>query len=145
MKKMYLAIVMALVCSLSACGDNNQVITFAQMPEAAQAIVKTYFDAASISYVMLDNDLFDKEYEVRFNDGSEMAFEKDGSLKKVDSKYQAVPEGLIPAQVLQEVKLRFPQCVIVEWGKDDRGWKAELNNKLELKFNSRYDLVGFDD
>ena len=40
---------------------------------------------------------------------------------------------------------QFPQAVIVEWGKDDWGWKAELNNQLELKFNSKYQLIGIDD
>lgn len=40
---------------------------------------------------------------------------------------------------------QFPQAIIVEWGKDDWGRKAELNNKLELKFNSSYQLIGVDD
>ena len=50
-----------------------------------------------------------------------------------------------PEIVRQQVAAQFPQAVIVEWGKDDWGWKAELNNKLELKFNGKYQMTGIDD
>jgi hypothetical protein len=121
------------------------LITFAQLPEAAQATVKQYFDEGNIAFCTMDREWFGKEYKVQFNDGSEIKFEGDGSLHKVDCKYQAVPEALVPEVVRQQVAAQFPQAIIIEWGKDDRGWKAELNNKLELKFNSKYQMIGIDD
>ena len=145
MKKSFFVALMALVCSLSACADNDQLITFAQLPEAAQATVKQYFDEGNITFCTMDREWFGKEYKVQFNDGSEIKFEGDGSLHKVDCKYQAVPEALVPEVVRQQVAAQFPQAMIIEWGKDDRGWKAELNNKLELKFNSKYQMIGIDD
>ena len=145
MKKSFFVALMALVCSLSACADNDQLITFAQLPEAAQATVKQYFDEGNIAFCTMDREWFGKEYKVQFNDGSEIKFEGDGSLHKVDCKYQAVPEALVPEVVRQQVAAQFPQAIIIEWGKDDRGWKAELNNKLELKFNSKYQMIGIDD
>ena len=145
MKKSFFVALMALVCSLSACADNDQLITFAQLPEAAQATVKQYFDEGNIAFCTMDREWFGKEYKVQFNDGSEIKFEGDGSLHKVDCKYQAVPEALVPEVVRQQVAAQFPQAMIIEWGKDDRGWKAELNNKLELKFNSKYQMIGIDD
>ena len=145
MKKSFFVALMALVCSLSACADNDQLITFAQLPEAAQATVKKYFDEGNIAFCTMDREWFGKEYKVQFNDGSEIKFEGDGSLHKVDCKYQAVPEALVPEVVRQQVAAQFPQAMIIEWGKDDRGWKAELNNKLELKFNSKYQMIGIDD
>ena len=145
MKKSFFVALTALVCSLSACADNDQLITFAQLPEAAQATVKQYFDEGNIAFCTMDREWFGKEYKVQFNDGSEIKFEGDGSLHKVDCKYQAVPEALVPEVVRQQVAAQFPQAMIIEWGKDDRGWKAELNNKLELKFNSKYQMIGIDD
>ena len=145
MKKSFFVALTALVCSLSACADNDQLITFAQLPEAAQATVKQYFDEGNIAFCTMDREWFGKEYKVQFNDGSEIKFEGDGSLHKVDCKYQAVPDALVPEVVRQQVAAQFPQAMIIEWGKDDRGWKAELNNKLELKFNSKYQMIGIDD
>lgn len=135
---------MAVICSLSACA-NDQIITYAQLPAAAQQLVQENFAVENVAYVLLDREIFGNEYEVRFNDGTELKFESDGSLKKVDCKYMAVPEALIPPVVLQQVKAQFPQVFIVEWGKDDWGWKAELSNKLELKFNRQLQMIGIDD
>lgn len=144
MKKSILMALVAVLCSLNAC-SKNQLITFAQLPEAAQQIVQNNFDVNAVSYVMMDREFLSKEYEVRLNDGTELDFEGDGSLKKVDCKLQAVPEALIPEVVRAQVAAQFPQAVIVEWGKDDWGWKAELDNKLELKFNRKLEFIGIDD
>ena len=145
MKKSFFVAMVAFVCSLSACADSDQLITFAQLPAAAQATVKQYFDEGNIAFCTMDREWFGKEYKVQFNDGSEIKFEGDGSLHKVDCKFRAVPEALVPEIVRQQISAQFPQAVIVEWGKDDWGWKAELNNKLELKFNSKYQMTGIDD
>ena len=145
MKKTFFVAFMAFVCSLSACADSDQLVTFAQLPQAAQATVKQYFDEANIAFCTMDRELFGKEYKVQFNDGSEIKFEGNGTLHSVDCKFRAVPEALVPEIVRQQIAAQFPQAVIVEWGKDDWGWKAELNNKLELKFNSKYQMIGVDD
>jgi len=145
MKKSILMAFVAAAISLTACAGNEKLITFAQLPAAAQTIVQDNFDAGNIAYVKMENEFFGKEYEVQLNDGTEIDFEGNGSLKKVDCKLMAVPEALVPAPVLEYVKTMFPQAFVTEWGKDDWGWKAELNNKLELKFNRKYEPVGLDD
>lgn len=145
MRIFYVAIMAVMMCSLNACADNDQIITFEQLPAAAQQTVKANFNVETVSYVLLDRELFGNEYEVRLTDGSELKFKSDGVLKKVDCKFQAVPEALVPEIVRQQVKAQFPQAFIVEWGEEDGGWKAELNNKLELRFNRRYDFIGVDD
>ena len=107
--------------------------------------MQQYQDVANIAYVKLDPELFGDKYEVRFNDGKEFDFEEDGTLRKVDYKLEAVPEALVPEVVRQQISASFPQTFIVEWGKDDWGWKAELNNKLEIKFNRKLEMRGLDD
>jgi hypothetical protein len=145
MKKMFFIALVAMCTVFNACADNDRIITFAQIPATAQATVQQYFDVSTIAYVKLDDELLGDKYEVRFNDGKEIDFESDGSLRKVDFKYAAVPDALVPEVVRQQVAASFPQAFIVEWGKDDRGWKAELNNKLELNFNRKLEMVGIDD
>lgn len=144
MKKILFVALVALTCSFTACA-NEQVITYDQVPEPAKAIVAAHFDAAQIAYITMDKGLFDDEYEVRFNDGRTVEFNKAGELQKVDCKQTEVPSALIPAPVLQYVKTNFPNAFITEWGKDDRGYKAELNSGLDLKFNRQYEFVHIDD
>ena len=144
MKKILFVALLALTCSFTACAK-EQVITFDQVPEPAKAIVAAHFDAAQIAYVLLDKGLLDDEYDIRFNDGRTIEFNKAGELQKVDCKQTEVPVALVPELVLTYVKANFPNAFITEWGKDDRGYKAELNNGLDLKFNRQYEFVRIDD
>lgn len=144
MKKILSIALLALTCTFTACA-NELLISYDQVPEPAKAIVAANFDATQIAYVTLDKGLFDDEYEVRFNDGRAIEFNKAGALLKVDCKLTEVPSALIPEPVLLYVKTNFPNAFITEWGKDDLGYKAELNSGLDLKFNSKYEFVRVDD
>ncbi len=142
--KKYFSVVLIALCSLTACA-NEQVITFDQVPEPAKAIVVAHFDASQIAYVTLDKGLLDAEYDIKFNDGRSLEFNKAGELLKVDCKQTEVPAALIPETVRAYVKANFPNTFITEWSKDDRRWKAELNSGLDLEFNSKYEFVRIDD
>ena len=142
--KKYFSVVLIALCSLTACA-NEQVIPFDQVPEPAKAIVAAHFDASQIAYVTLDKGLLDAEYDVKFNDGRSLEFNKAGELLKVDCKQTEVPAALIPEAVRAYVKANFPNAFITEWSKDDRRWKAELNSGLDLEFNSKYEFVRIDD
>ena len=143
--KKYFSVVLIALCSLTACA-NEQVIPFDQVPEPAKAIVAAHFDASQIAYVTLDKGLLDAEYDVKFNDGRSLEFNKAGELLKVDCKQQTeVPAALIPEAVRAYVKANFPNAFITEWSKDDRRWKAELNSGLDLEFNNKYEFIRIDD
>lgn len=142
--KKYFSVVLIALCSLTACA-NEQVIPFDQVPEPAKAIVAAHFDASQIAYVTLDKGLLDAEYDIKFNDGRSLEFNKAGELLKVDCKQTEVPAALLPEVVRAYVKANFPNAFITEWSKDDRRWKADLNSGLELEFNSKYEFIRIDD
>ena len=144
MRKNLFVVLAALSICLAACAK-DQIIPFEQVPQPAKDLVAQYFDASQVSYVKLDKDLLDWEYEVRFNDGRLVEFNKAGELTKVDCKQTEVPAALVPEQVRNYVKTNFPNSFIIEWGRDDRGFKAELNNGLDLEFNRNYDFLRIDD
>lgn len=144
MKKNLFVALLALTCSFTACAK-DQVITYDQVPEPAKAIVSAHFDASQIAYVTVDKGLLDCDYDIKFNDGRSLEFNKAGELIKVDCHQTEVPSALIPEQVRAYVKANFPNAFITEWSKDDRRWKAELNSGLDLEFNSNYEFVRIDD
>ena len=108
-------------------------------------LVNENFNAGDIAYITVERELVGNEYEMRFNDGAELTFDRHGKLEKADCKLTAVPDALVPEEVRAYVATNFPEAFIVEWGKNGWGWKAELNNKLELKFNGKLEFVGIDD
>ena len=144
MKKILSVVLLALTFSFTVSAD-ERIISYDLIPEPVKALVAAHFDATQIAYVTLDKGLIDSEYEIRFNDGRSLEFNKAGELLKADCKATAVPAALIPEPVKAYLKAHFPKAFITEWVKDDRGYKAELNNGLDLKFNRKYEFVRIDD
>ena len=144
MKKYFLSALLVLTTCFTACA-NEKVITYPEMPLQAQRLIEAHFSKADVSLVMMDRELLRTEYEVRLNDGTKVEFDGDGELTKIDCGAKAVPEALIPEAVRSYVAASFPNTFVTEWGKDDRGWKAELNSGLDLEFNSNYEFVRIDD
>jgi len=143
MKKTLSVIILTLL--MGVCGfAQDRIITFEQLPANAQKTITQHCDKTAISYVKMDND-GSLEYEVYFTNGAELEFSKNGEFKKADCKHLQVPQGLVPEQVRTYVKTNFPQTFITQWEKRHNGWKAELNNELELLFNNQYQFTGIDD
>ena len=143
MKKLLSVIILTFLTSICSFAQ-DRIITYEQLPANAQNTIIQYFDKTTISYIKMEND-GSLEYEVYFTNGTEFEFSKNGEFKKVDCKHMQVPEGLVPEQVKTYVKTNFPQAFITQWEKKRNGWKAELNNDLELLFNNQYQFTGIDD
>ena len=143
--KSFLMALVAYSFSFTACTAGEKVITYPELPLDAQRLIEKYFQKADVSVVIMDREAIFVEYEVRLTDGTKIEFEKNGELKKIDCGTKAVPETLLPEPVRQYVKNQFPNTLITEWGKDDRRWKAELSNGVDLLFDKNYQFVGIDD
>ena len=144
MKKTFLTALLVLTTCLTAC-SGEKVISYLEMPLPAQRLIEAHFSKADVSVVMMDSELLSTDYEVRLNDGTKMEFDGDGELYKIDCGTKAVPEALIPEAVRSYVATNFPNAFITEWGRDDRRWKAELNNGIDLEFNNKYEVLRIDD
>ena len=144
MRKSLFAALMVLMFCLNACSQ-DQTITFDRLPGKAQSFIVQHFDQSTITLVKIDKDGSGMEYEVHFSSGTELEFDKNGDFKRVDCKRQAVPEGIVPLQVTRYVQTSYPSSLITEWEKMRNGWKAELDNDLELYFDKGYNFTGMDD
>ena len=143
--KLFLMALVAYSFSFTACTAGEKVITYPELPLEAQRLIEKHFQKTDVSVVIMEKDVLDTEYEVRLTDGTKIEFEKDGELKKIDCGSNAAPEALLPEPVRQYVKTNFPNTFVTEWGKDDRRWKAELSNGVDLIFDRNNQFVGIDD
>lgn len=125
--------------------DNDKPISVNELPQKAQQFIKQNFAGSEISFAKLEKDLLDKKYEVIFVNGNKIEFDKNGNWKEVDCKHTAVPEAIIPEQIKTVIAKQYPQAKVLKIDKDSRGYEVKLNNKLELKFNSTFQLVDIDD
>lgn len=124
---------------------DGKLIPTEQLPAAALTFIQETFPGVGITYAKKDFDNGRRKFEVRLNNGYELDFTKKGVWDKVDCQLNAVPEQLVPAPIASYVKTTYPNAVIVKIDKERYGYKIELSNDLELKFNKSGMLFDIDD
>ena len=142
MKK--LSIIMAFVAIL-CFGMNKAMAQNTNANPAITQFVAQYFPQATVQMVMPDDD----DIDVVLSDYTKIEFKLNNEWKKVDCEhsttYTSVPAELVPEQITAYVTGNFPGAIIKKLEKIFRGWEIELNNQLELKFNSHFKVTEIDD
>jgi hypothetical protein len=142
MKKtvMLLALVLPLVAMAA-----DRPVEFNRLPAPARAFVEKYFADAEVLLATVDKDLLDTSYDVTFADGRKVEFDARGEWKEVDCGRGAVPAGVVPGAIVKYVEGKYPDKFVREVSRDKRHWEVTLDNGLELKFDTKFALVGVDD
>jgi hypothetical protein len=147
MKTIINSIVAAImVMATTAVNAQEKVVTFNQLPKAAQTFITKYYDAKNVAYVTEEADFLSvKEYEVKLNDGKKIEFDGKGNWKEVDAKKEAVPAAIVPAAIVSHVNKSFPNNIIVQIKKSSRKYEVELSNGLDLEFDTKGKFLRIDD
>ena len=127
--------------SFNAKADHDQVITFNQMPEAAQAHLKQYFADKVPLVVTVDWD----DYTIMYDSGEKVEFDKQGNWKEIDCRSSYVPEQLIPEQIKTHIQATFPGAIILKLDRNRRGYEVKLNNGLEIEYSPTFQVIDIDD
>ncbi len=147
MKKQVLFIA-ALVCMMMQSVSsfaNDRIINSAQLPADAKTFIQKTFPGQTIAYAELDKEFLSTTYEVHLSNGAEVSFDKAGNWDKVECNCSAVPQQLVPTAIANYVKTHYPKTSVVKIDKERYGFDVELSNNLELKFNSKGQLIRIGD
>ncbi|MBR6189251.1 MAG: PepSY-like domain-containing protein [Prevotella sp.] len=140
-KTVFILLALLLTMCMPMMADNDRVITFDQLPQTAQTMLKTHFADKVPLVITVDWD----DYKVMYQSGEKVEFDKKGNWKDIDCKVSAVPTALIPEQIKTHVKATFPGTTIIKLDRDRRGYDVKLNNGLELEYNKQFQVVDIDD
>lgn len=140
MKKSMFALVAMLLLLCVSAQANDRVITFDQLPQSAQTLVKTHFADKVPLVITADYD----DYEILFESGEKIEFSRKGEWKDIECKTSAVPVALIPEQIKASIAKSFPAATIVCISRDRRGYEVELNNGLDVEFNKKFQVIEID-
>lgn len=143
MKKI-LIISAALFMFAAIAKADDKPISADKLPEAARTFLKTNYPAENILYATREDGLVYPDYEVTLANGVHVEFYSDGALKSIESK-DGVPADLIPIQIVEFVKVRYPDAYFIHYEVDRRHFEVKLSNRLELKFNRNFNLMEIDD
>ncbi len=139
-----LIIIVCLLLSSVAWGKET-TIDSSQLPEKAGAYLKAHFSAEKIAKAIEDKESDHVEYEVRLENGTEVEFRGDGSLKSIDGNRNALPDSTVPENILKYVKEKYPERKIVGLEEKHHGYEVELKGDIELKFNKKGEFLRVDD
>lgn len=148
MKKVFLMFITCFISIFScfACTFTDKPITVNNLPEQAKVFVTTHFKGANILYVEKDNDFRGVKYDVHLNNGVEITFDKKGNWDKVDmNTMTAVPNEIIPMFIKKYVEENFKNSIITKIDKERWGYEIEVNDNIEIKFDHKGQVIGFDD
>jgi len=143
--KLFLLAFLATAGVFTAKADDDRPISVDQLPAKSQQFIQNYFKDIDVSYAKVESDLFEKSYEVRFVNGSKVEFEKNGRWDNVDCNKEKVPAGIVPKQIEDFVSKNHPNQVIVKIDRDKRDYEIELKNGIEIKFDLKFNVIGYDD
>ena len=140
MKKLILAFI-----AIVSFGFSTAMAQNTNTNPAITQFVTQHFPNATVQMVMPDED----DIDVVLNDYTKIEFRLNNEWKKVDCEqsttFTAVPATIVPEQITAYVNANFPGAIIKKLEKKFRGWEIELNNGLELKFNSNFKVIEIDD
>lgn len=148
MKKFFRLFVLAIGCTLffqtPAMADNDKPVDVTQLPAAAQQFLKKNFASHTVTLAKMESGLLEKSYEVMFNNGDRVEFDRNGNWTEVYCKQSSVPADVVPAQVAAYVKRTQAEAKIVKIEKDRSNTEVTLSNGVELTFNKTYQVVDVD-
>ena len=124
--------------------DDDKPITVDRLPQKSQQFIEKHFTGLKVAYAKMENEIFGKSYEIVFTDGSKVEFDKKGEWTDVDCKFGQVPVNIIPQGILDYVTANHKGTKVVDIDRDSRDYELKLDNGIELKFDLKFNLIGYD-
>ncbi|MDO5607510.1 MAG: PepSY-like domain-containing protein [Capnocytophaga sp.] len=122
----------------------DRVLQSTEIPSEIHTYVKKHFPKHTITRAEVDTEMMKKEYEIELNDGTDLEFDSKFQIKKIDSR-TALPASVVPVALMQYAKKHYPNNTITGWETERKQQKIELNNDVELIFNTKGKFIRIDD
>lgn len=134
----------ALFFSAAMLMADDRHVDVNRLPNAAREFLNANFPGEKILYVTQEDDLILPDYDVALENGVMLEFYNNGALEKISSR-SGVGTDLIPVQIVEFVKVRYPDAYFVEYKVERKHYEVTLSNRMELKFNRHFNLIKIDD
>ena len=147
MKRLFTLFFALSLVPLLACEKygEDKPVDFKKLPVPAQTFVNTNYPDVTVSYVTRDDDIIRPDYTVGLVNGVKIDFDNGGALEKIETLNGEIPEGVVPVQIVDYVKTKYPDAIILEYDVEKYSYEVKLSNRLELKFNTRFALIEIED
>lgn len=110
------------------------------LPQNTMDYINQHFSDANIIKVEKENGWFNWDsnemYEVKFDNGVKLEFDRDGNVTEIDSERdQTIPMEALPNKVQQYLNETYNGIGVVSWELNRRSQELELANDVDLEFD----------
>ncbi len=143
MKKIRYLLLMAMVMTMSltmSADDDDRVITYDQLPQAAQTFLKAHFATKVPLLVTADWD----DFTIRYESGERIEFDRSGNWKDIECYNSKVPTEAVPAQIGSYISQNYPGKSIIKLERHRSVYEVKLNNGMEIEFNRNFQVIDMD-
>lgn len=136
MKKLIL-ILTAVLLSVGVAYADKYTLKRENLPQQAREMLDEYFPKAKVAMIKVDKHLLKKtDYDVKLVNGTKIEFNNAGRWTSIDCRDRAVPDAIIPKAIRKYVTKNFEGVKITEIERKLKGFEIELDNGLELTFDT---------
>lgn len=146
--KKFISLMVALVLGIGIGMARDRVTSDPSvLPAAATATINKHFGKVGVNHIKIDENVFGHvdDYDVILNNGTEIEFTADGTVKSVDCGRNAVPAALVIKPIRDYVAANWKGNEIVAIETDRNSYDVELSNGIDLKFDRSGRFLRVDD
>ena len=120
-------------------------ISYESLPNDAKDFININFPETTPAVILKDTEAFDVEYEVRFNDGMKIEFNKDGDWEEIKNEISCLTFGFLPENIGNYLENNHNGLCVKEIKRELKGFKVELANDVEIIFDKNGKFKRYDD
>jgi hypothetical protein len=145
MKRLGLILMVMILAFGFGCSDaqakKNRNAKFTDLPTLSQEFILKYFPQLTIDAIIIDDD---READVRFADGTEIEFGRDGYFKEIDNERGLTIDKLqmLPDQMRSSLAKDFAGYRIESIEHSNLFYKVDLEGTNGKDIEIHYDLNG---
>lgn len=143
MKKISLILVAISLFVFSNANAQKKYLAVSETPGQIISYINAHFHKSEIISVKKDKEVLKTEYKVKLNTMVELEFDGNFSIKKIESK-SALPQSVVPEKIVAYIHKNYPNNKILEWKKEKKGQKIELDNDIDVVFDLNGKFLGID-
>ena len=143
MKNIKFFLLMAMVMTMSltmSADDDDRVITYDQLPQAAQTFLKAHFASKVPLLVTADWD----DFTIRYESGEKIEFNRSGEWKDIECYNSKIPAGVVPEQISSYLNQNYPGKSVIKLERHRSVYEVKLNNGMEIEFNRNFQVIDMD-
>ena len=140
------ALVLLAGCFNTSHDRQDRPITLSALPTAAQEFLARHYADVKIKEITIEKRARLMQYNVDLKGGIDVQFDRNGVCTEIECKKpgHVVPDEVIPAPILQQVRSLYPDAPIVKYEHNQRLYEIDLADGTELTFNRAMRLIDID-